>query len=150
MQEKTMIPDAQFHPGHARLSTARARLCALFSQMTEEQVEAWLPAVELFMRGLRAQVATAAPEEHGSAAVSAVPSPVVPSASPGTATMAPSGGRPTYTVAEAAHLLRMKETTLRERIRMGRVHVLRLGHRVLVKAEELERLLAAREARPRR
>jgi excisionase family DNA binding protein len=51
-------------------------------------------------------------------------------------------GRPTYTVGEAAHLLGMKETTLRERIRMRRVRVLRLGRRVLVKREELERLLA--------
>ena len=53
-----------------------------------------------------------------------------------------SGARPPYTVREAAHLLGMKETALRERIRMRRVRVLRLGRRVLVKREELERLLA--------
>jgi hypothetical protein len=44
----------------------------------------------------------------------------------------------------------MKETTLRERIRMRRVRVLRLGHRVLVKAEEMQRLLAEGSARPRK
>jgi hypothetical protein len=34
-----MIPDAQARRGHAGLSPARARLCALFSHMMEEQIE---------------------------------------------------------------------------------------------------------------
>jgi excisionase family DNA binding protein len=118
--------------------------------MTEEQIAAWLGVVELWVSGLRVQPVTDAAVQQCSAAPSAVPSPVVVAAPPDAATLPPSGGRPTYTVAEAAHLLGMKESTLRERIRMRRVRVLRLGHRVLVRSEDLERLLAEREAQPRR
>ena len=51
---------------------------------------------------------------------------------------------------EAAHLLGIKESALRERIRVGRVPVLHLGRRVLVRSTTVERLLASGEARPRR
>jgi excisionase family DNA binding protein len=53
-------------------------------------------------------------------------------------------------VAEAAALLGLSEHALRERIRVGRVPVLRLGRRVLVRSTTLERLLAEGGARPRR
>ena len=125
-------------------------MCVLISRLSEPEVEALRGIAELFVRGPDAQLATDAPAQQGSAAASAGPSPVVPSTSPDATTLSPSGGRPTYTVAEAARLLGMTESALRERIRMGRVRVLRLGRRVLVKREELERLLAEGEARSRR
>jgi excisionase family DNA binding protein len=53
-------------------------------------------------------------------------------------------------VPEAAHLLGMKESVLREWIREGRVPVLHLGRRVLVRSTTVERLVASGEARPRR
>jgi excisionase family DNA binding protein len=118
--------------------------------MTEQQVEAWLGVVELWVRGPKAASATgtAAPAQQGSAPASDVPSPDVASASPGAAALSPA--RPTYTAPEAARLLGMNESTLRERIRMRRVPVLCLGRRVLLSSTTVERLLASGEARPRR
>jgi hypothetical protein len=43
----------------------------------------------------------------------------------------------------------MKESVLRERIRVSRVPLPRLGRRVLIRNTTVERLLASREARPR-
>jgi excisionase family DNA binding protein len=60
-----------------------------------------------------------------------------------------SPARLTYTVPEAAHLLGMKESVLRERIRVSRVPLPRLGRRVLIRNTTVERLLASGEARPR-
>ena len=95
-------------------------------------------------------MAAAALAQQGSVAASAVASPVVAAASPSAATTSPSGGRPTYTVAEAAHLLGLSEHALREGIRVGRVPVLRLGRRVLVRSTTVERLLAEGRVRPRK
>ena len=52
-QDDAPPPTVQSHPHHCHLSPARARLCALISQLSEPQVEAFLPVVELFVRGPR-------------------------------------------------------------------------------------------------
>jgi excisionase family DNA binding protein len=121
----------------------RARLCALLSRLSERQVELLLDIAEEFPPPRDAGSATVAPAQQVSAAASPVPPPIAAAAE---ATGDTAIGRPTYTVREAARLLGMKESALRERIRMRRVSVLRVGQRVLIKSEELERLLAERKA----
>jgi excisionase family DNA binding protein len=118
----------------------------LLCQLSEDDVELLLHIAEVFAKRPGIRSVTEAPTQQVSAAASAAATTEEGAASPGAATVPPASGRPTYTVAEAAQLLGMKETTLRERIRMGRVPVLRLGHRVLVRSEELERQLTERSA----
>ncbi len=51
----------------------------------------------------------------------------------------------TYSLAEAAAVLGVGETLMRELVRTGRVPVLRLGRRVLVRRASLEQILADAE-----
>lgn len=51
----------------------------------------------------------------------------------------------TYSLAEAAAVLGVGETLMRELVRTGRVPMLRLGRRVLVRRSTLERLLEEAE-----
>jgi excisionase family DNA binding protein len=82
---------------------------------------------------------------QGSAAHSARRTPLASGAGVPGALHALCASQPTHTP-EAARLLAMKESTLRERIRMRRVPVLRVGRRVLVRSGEVERLLAGGSA----
>lgn len=135
-----MASDDDPRPDGPQLSAARARLCALLPQRSEREGEALLGIAEVFVKRPDVQSATGAPAPHVRAAASDVPSPVAASASPGAATMVPT--RPTYTVPETAQLRGTKESALRERIRVGRVPVLRLGRRVLDRSSTVEHLLA--------
>jgi excisionase family DNA binding protein len=139
-----MASDAPSHPHDSRLPPARARLCALIRQLSEGDVAILVRVAERLLPRPDVHGAAVAPAPPHAPAEQGTPPVGTPASHP--ATLSPA--RPTYTVAEAAPLLGLKETTLRERIRMGRLPVLRLDHRVLIRRETIERLLAEGVARP--
>jgi excisionase family DNA binding protein len=53
------------------------------------------------------------------------------------------GKKLALSITNAAHILSLSPWTLRRWIRLGRVRAVRLGSRVLVEPEELERLIAS-------